>query len=85
MLVYCPAPGAIADVQQHIKPHADDRPVWLFRRWDPAHKVDEYPRELAAVRNGALDGYLIWELNCFFEPQSPMRKLLEIIGSRKGR
>ncbi len=77
LIVYNPGPGAVAEVQQTVKALAGDCPVWLQRRWDPQKtELDELAGEFTAIAGGDLDGYNIFELNCFLMPDWPLKPLL---------
>jgi len=62
LVVYAPFPDGIAPAQA-MRQRAR-KPVYLMRKYDAwegqlgaAHTLDGYTREIAAVRQGALDGY----------------------------
>ena len=79
LLVYAPMPDAVGQVHREIKSKLPKGRVLLQRRWyteEQFAQYEEYRNELAAIRSGALDGYAIFELGGFLDPDSPLRGLL---------
>ena len=66
LMVYAPVPDAVSKVQQAVKSRLTEQRVLLQRSvWNEKHYGD-YRKELAAIRGGALDGYVMHELSYFF-------------------
>ena len=77
LLVFAPLPNAVAEVQQAIRSKLKKGCVFLARETNQPKYLDDFKRELDAIRAGALDGYVIDELKDYLNPDSPFRKLLE--------
>ena len=77
LLVFAPMPNAVAQVQQNIRSKLKKGRVFLQRETDQPKYLDDFKRELATIRGGALDGYVIDELKDYVDPASPFRTLLE--------
>jgi hypothetical protein len=71
LIVYSPMPDAAARVQRTVKSRLTKGRVFLWREiWQDKH-FDAYRDEIAAIRSGAIDGYVVDELQQFFRGMSP--------------
>jgi len=81
LMVYAPMPDAVGRVQRMVKSKLAKGDVFLWREiWNEKH-FDAYRDEVAAIRTGAIDGYVVEELNQFLPHLSPSdwRKCRELL------
>ncbi len=82
LMVYAPMPDAVGRVQRMVKSKLAKGAVFLWREIWNEKQFDSYRDEVAAIRTGAIDGYVVEELNQFLPHLSPSdwrecRELLE--------
>ena len=71
LMVYAPLRDAVERVQRTVKAGLIRGRVFLWRElWQDKH-LDDYRSEVAAIRAGALDGYVVDELQQFLPELSP--------------
>ncbi len=79
LIVHAPMPDAVGAVRRAIKSKLPKGRVLLQRRWytdERFAQYEEYRKELAAIRSGALNGYAIDGVGGFLDPDSPLRGML---------
>ncbi|MEO2036547.1 MAG: hypothetical protein ABGZ35_31110 [Planctomycetaceae bacterium] len=65
LMVYAPMPDAVGRIQRTVKSRLTKGDVFLWREIWQDKQFDTYRDEIAAIRAGAIDGYVIDELNQF--------------------
>ena len=81
LMVHAPMPDAVGRVQRTVKRKLARGNVFLWREiWQDKH-FDAYRDEIPAIRAGAIDGYVIDELNQFLPhlSSSDWRKCRELL------
>jgi len=76
LMVYAPMPDAVHNAQRAVKSRLSKGRVFLWREVDQAEHLEDYRKELAAIRAGALDGYVMDELISFMSAGSLGRQVL---------
>ena len=81
LMVYAPIPDAVGRVQRTVKSRLTKGDVFLWREILQDKQFDTYRDEIAAIRAGAIDGYVIDELNQFLPhlSSSDWRKCRELL------
>ena len=81
LMVYAPTPDAVVRVQRTIKNRLTKGDVFLWREILQDKQFGTYRDEIAAIRAGAIDGYVIDELNQFLPhlSSSDWRKCRELL------
>ncbi len=76
LMVYAPMPDAVHSAQRAVKSRLRKGRVFLWREVDQPEHLEDYRKELAAIRAGALDGYVMDEHNDFMSAGSLGRQVL---------
>ena len=81
LIVHAPMPDAVGRVQRTVKSKLTKGDVFLWREIWQDEQFDTYRDEIAAIRAGAIDGYVTDELNQFLPHLSSLdwRKCRELL------